>query len=55
MGLFDRLKKQEKPPEPEPQPSPAPETGFIDFHPYDTGLSESVRALETEYQRTAAL
>lgn len=51
MGLFDRFKKQEKTPGPEPQPAPAPEAGLIDFHPYDTGLAESVRALEADLQK----
>ena len=43
MGLFDRFKKQNKPSEPRPEAPAAPQ--LIDFHPYDTGLAESVRAL----------
>ena len=41
MGLFDRLKKQDKPSEPQ----------LIDFHPYDTGLAEAVRALEADLRK----
>lgn len=48
MGLFDRFKKQEKAPEPKEEAPAAPQTGLIDFHPYDTGLAESVRALEKD-------
>ena len=44
MGLFDRFKKQEE----KPAAPTAPKTGLIDFHPYDTGLAESVRALEKD-------
>ena len=53
MGIFDRFKKQEKSPEPEPEPkaAPAPEAGLIDFHPYDTGLPEAVRALEADLRK----
>ena len=53
MGIFDRFKKQEKSPEPEPEPkaAPAPESGLIDFHPYDTGLPEAVRALEADLRK----
>jgi len=46
MGLFDRFKKQDKPSEPKVEAPAAPEVGLIDFHPYDTGLAEAVRALE---------
>ena len=46
MGLFDRFKKQDKPSESKVEAPAAPETGLIDFHPYDTGLAEAVRALE---------
>ena len=48
MGLLDRFNKQDKPSEPKAEISAAPETGLIDFHPYDTGLAESVRALEAD-------
>ena len=51
MGLFDRFKKQDKPSEPKVETPAAPETGLIDFHPYDTGLAESVRALETDLRK----
>ena len=51
MGIFDRFKKQDKPSEPKVEASAAPETGLIDFHPYDTGLAESVRALETDLRK----
>ena len=50
MAIFDRFKKQEKTSEPKPEVPAAPETGLIDFHPYDTGLAESVRALEQDLQ-----
>lgn len=46
MGLFDRFKKQDKPSESKVEAPAAPEVGLIDFHPYDTGLAEAVRALE---------
>ena len=50
MGLFDRFKKSE--PDPEPKQSAAgPETSLIDFHPYDTGLAESIRALEADLRK----
>ena len=48
MGLFDRFKKQNKPSEPRPEAPAAPQ--LIDFHPYDTGLAESVRALEADFR-----
>ncbi len=48
MGLFDRFKKQDKPSEPQPEAPAAPQ--LIDFHPYDTGLAESVRALEADFR-----
>ena len=48
MGLFDRFKKQDKPSAPKVEAPAAPETVLIDFHPYDTGLAESVRALEAD-------
>ena len=53
MGLFDRFKKQEKASEPKPSAPSAPEAGLIDFHPYDTGLAESVRSLEAEIGRAS--
>ena len=49
MGLFDRLKKQNKPSEPQPEAPAAPQ--LIDFHPYDTGLAEAVRALEADLRK----
>ena len=51
MGIFDRFKKQDKPSEPKVEASAAPEVGLIDFHPYDTGLAESVRALERDLRK----
>ena len=51
MGIFDRFKKQDKPSEPKAEASSAPEAGLIDFHPYDTGLAESVRALEADLRK----
>lgn len=39
MGIFDRFKKEE---------NTAQGTGLSDFHPYDTGLAQSVQALEGE-------
>ena len=51
MGLFDRFKKQDKAPEPKPSAPSAPGAGLIDFHPYDTGLAESVRALEADLRK----
>ena len=51
MGIFDRFKKQDKPSEPKVEAPAAPETGLIDFHPYDTGLAESVRALEANLRK----
>lgn len=51
MGIFDRFKKQEKAPEPKPEAPAAPEGGLIDFHPYDTGLADSVRALEANLRK----
>ena len=49
MGLFDRFKKQDKPAaQPEPEVPAASEAGLLDFHPYDTGLAEAVRALESD-------
>lgn len=49
MGLFDRFKKQEKAPDVKPE---APSTLQLkDFHPYDTGLAESVRALEQDFRK----
>ncbi|MEY8317241.1 DUF2185 domain-containing protein [Oscillospiraceae bacterium 50-58] len=51
MGLFDRFKKQEKASEPKPSAPSTPEAGLIDFHPYDTGLAESVRALEQDLRK----
>ena len=51
MGLFDRFKKQDKAPEPKPSAPSAPEAGLIDFHPYDTGLAESVRSLEADLRK----
>ena len=51
MGLFDRFKKQEKASEPKPSAPSTPEAGLIDFHPYDTGLAESVRALEADLRK----
>ena len=49
MGLFDRFKKQDKPAaQPEPEVPAASEAGLLDFHPYDTGLAEAVRALEAD-------
>ena len=47
MGLINRFRKQEQAPEPRAEAA-APETGLVDFHPCDTGLAESVRALERE-------
>ena len=51
MGLFDRFKKSEPAPEPKPSAPAAPEAELIDFHPYDTGLAESVRALEADLRK----
>ena len=51
MGLFDRFKKQDKPSAPKVEAPAAPETVLIDFHPYDTGLAESVRALEADLRK----
>ncbi len=51
MGIFDRFKKQDKPSEPKVEAPAAPETVLIDFHPYDTGLAESVRALEADLRK----
>ncbi|MCI9156177.1 MAG: DUF2185 domain-containing protein [Lawsonibacter sp.] len=51
MGLFDRFKKQENAPESKPEVPAVPESGLIDFHPYDTGLAESVRALERDLRK----
>ena len=48
MGIFDRSHKQDKVPEPQEKAAAALEQGLMDFHPYDTGLAESVRALEKE-------
>lgn len=49
MGLFDRFKKQDKPAvQQEPEVPAASEAGLLDFHPYDTGLAEAVRALEAD-------
>lgn len=47
MGLFDRIKKQDKPAA-QPEVPAAPETDLIDFHPSDAGLAEAVRALEAD-------
>ena len=49
MGMFDRFKKQETASEPEVPAAPQP--GLTDFHPYDTGLAESVRALEQDLRK----
>lgn len=55
MAVFDRFQKQETASEPE-RPAPAgPDAGLIDFHPYDTGLAESVRALEQELRELNTL
>ena len=51
MGLFDRFKKSEPAPTPNPEPPAASESGLIDFHPYDTGLAEAVRTLETDLRK----
>lgn len=51
MGIFDRFKKQNKAPEPKPETSPTSEVGLIDFHSYDTGLADSVRALEADLRK----
>ncbi|WP_251319661.1 immunity protein Imm33 domain-containing protein [Flintibacter muris] len=51
MGLFDRFKKSEPAPTPKPEPPAASESGLIDFHPYDTGLAEAVRTLETDLRK----
>lgn len=48
MGIFDRFKKQEQTPEPKPESSAAPQSKLVDFHPYDTGLAESIRSLEQD-------
>lgn len=51
MGLFDRFKKQDKTLVPTPEAPAAPESGLIDFHPCDTGLADSVRALEADLRK----
>ena len=48
MDLFDHFRKPEKAPEPKPE-APA-QSHLIDFHPYDTGLAESVLSLSLEYE-----
>jgi len=49
MGIFDRLKKQDKPPKPQKTPA-EPQSTLIDFHPYNTGLEPIIRGLGREFE-----
>ena len=54
MGIFNPRKKTEKASSSKPEVSAIPDPGLIDFHPYDTGLAESVQALEQDFRKLNA-